>query len=322
MMSKLFILNGPYRGRSFPLKGNEFSLGRSPSNDIPVEGVSVSRRHAKLIRKKNRYFIRDLKSKNGIFINGKKIGPGDESEVKQGQLISLGKIAIALMEDFSGNESSLLDTVIFPKDISENELEALDSMDLSSLVNESDEIIVQDRPMTSEKNVELIYKVSSVLMQTLEDDESINRILEEILTYILDLLKRIDRGAFILIDDTTREISQIIPITKKSSGGTAKMYSQTVVDRVVSERKPIMMLDTLNEDEADLSESMVTMSIRSVMCVPLISNHKMRGVIYVDSLNRPYGFRSEDLFLLSALSIPAAFALEKTSFKKKLANTK
>ena len=95
----------------------------------------------------------------------------------------------------------------------------------------------------------------------------------------------------------------------------SKMYSQTVVDRVVTERKPVIMLDTLNEDEIDLSESMVTMSIRSVMCVPLISNQKMRGVIYVDSLNRPYGFRSEDLFLLSALSIPAAFAIEKTSLK-------
>jgi len=314
-MPKLFILNGPHKGTSFPLKGKELSIGRSPNNDIQVEGISVSRRHAKLIKKDNKYFIKDLKSKNGVFINGVKLGTGGECEVKEGQLISLGKIAISLLEDFSGHESALLDTIIYSKDISENELEVLDSMDLSSLVSEEDEMIVQDRPLTSEKNVELIYKVSSVLMKTLTDDESINRILKEILIYILDLLKRIDRGAFILIDDDTGEVSQIIPITKKSSGDMSKMYSQTVVDRVVTERKPVIMLDTLNEDEIDLSESMVTMSIRSVMCVPLISNQKMRGVIYVDSLNRPYGFRSEDLFLLSALSIPAAFAIEKTSLK-------
>jgi transcriptional regulator with GAF, ATPase, and Fis domain len=223
------------------------------------------------------------------------------------------------MEDFQGHDSILLDTIISSKDISENELEILDSMDLSALVSEDDETPVQDRPMTSEKNVELIYKVSGVLMKTLKNDESINRILEVILTYILDLLKRIDRGAFILIDDDTREISKIIPITKKSGDDTPKMYSQTVVERVVSERKPVIMLDTLDEDEIDLSESMVSMSIRSVMCVPLISNQKMRGVIYVDSLNRPYGFRSEDLFLLTALSIPAAFAIEKTSVNTKLA---
>ena len=321
-MPKLFILNGPHKGRSFPLKGNKFSIGRSPNNDIQVEGVSVSRTHAKLIRKEDKYVIKDLKSKNGIFINGEKLGPGDECEVTEGQLISLGKIAISFMEDFPGHDSILFDTIVSPKDISENELEVLDSMDLSSLVSDDDETTVQDRPMTSEKNVELIYKVSGVLMKTLKSDESINRILEVILTYILDLLKRIDRGAFILIDDDTREISRIIPITKKSGDDTPKMYSQTIVERVVSERKPVIMLDTLDEDEIDLSESMVSMSIRSVMCVPLISNQKMRGVIYVDSLNRPYGFRSEDLFLLTALSIPAAFAIEKTSINTKSTKAK
>ena len=316
-MPKLFILNGPHKGRSFPLKGNELSIGRSPNNDIPVEGVSVSRRHAKLIRKGDKYIIKDLKSKNGIYINGEKLGSGDECELMEGQLISLGKIAISLLEDFSGHESALLDTIIDSKDISENELEVLDSMDLSSLVSDEDETTVQDRPLTSEKNVELIYKVSGVLMKTLKDDESINRILKEILTYILDLLKRIDRGAFILMDNDTRKISRIIPITKKSGEDAPRMYSKTIVERVVSERKPVIMLDTLNEDEIDLSESMVSMSIRSVMCVPLISNQQMRGVIYVDSLNRPYGFRSEDLFLLTALSVPAAFAIEKTSLSAK-----
>ena len=125
----------------------------------------------------------------------------------------------------------------------------LDSMDLSSLVSDDDETTVQDRPMTSEKNVELIYKVSSVLMKTLKNDKSINRILKEILTYILDLLKRIDRGAFILIDDDTGKISKIIPITQKSGEDAPKIYSQTIVEIVVSERKPVIMLDTLDEDE-------------------------------------------------------------------------
>ncbi|MBW2284964.1 MAG: GAF domain-containing protein, partial [Deltaproteobacteria bacterium] len=50
--------------------------------------------------------------------------------------------------------------------------------------------------------------------------------------------------------------------------------------------------------------------IRSVMCVPLISRAQIRGVIYVDSVNQPFGFRKEDLKLLTALSSPAAIAVE------------
>ena len=71
-----------------------------------------------------------------------------------------------------------------------------------------------------------------------------------------------------------------------------------------------MMLDTLSEDEADRSKSMELMQVRSVMCVPLISRSQIRGVIYVDSVNRPHGFRNDDLSLLTALSSSAAIAIE------------
>jgi signal transduction histidine kinase len=55
---------------------------------------------------------------------------------------------------------------------------------------------------------------------------------------------------------------------------------------------------------------MEIMKIKSVMCVPLISKSKIRGAIYVDSVSKPYGFRKEDLSLLSTLSSPAAIAIE------------
>jgi GAF domain-containing protein len=171
--------------------------------------------------------------------------------------------------------------------------------------------------MTPQKNMELIYKASSLLMQSLSMDDNINEIFEKIINYILDLLKRVDRGVFILVDGDTGEISGLIPILKTSTGDTLKVYSRTIVDRVLQEGKAVTMLDTHTEDEADLSESMRLMKIRSVMCVPLISRSKIRGVIYVDSVSRPHGFRREDLSLLTALSIPAALAIENASLKGK-----
>jgi adenylate cyclase len=177
---------------------------------------------------------------------------------------------------------------------------------------------VQDRPLTPQKNVELIYKVSSVLMQSLNVSDNINDILETILTYILDLLKRIDRGVFILLDSETGEISELIPILKGSMGDSLRVYSRTIVNRVIQERKPIIMLDTQQEDEVDLSESIELMKVRSVMCVPMISKSQIRGVIYVDSISKPHGFRKEDLSLLTALSIPAAYAIENAMMGKDL----
>jgi PAS domain S-box-containing protein len=52
------------------------------------------------------------------------------------------------------------------------------------------------------------------------------------------------------------------------------------------------------------------MQIKSVMCVPLISKSQIHGVIYVHSTSALQGFRKDDLFLLTALGIPAALAIE------------
>jgi PAS domain-containing protein len=71
-----------------------------------------------------------------------------------------------------------------------------------------------------------------------------------------------------------------------------------------------MMSDTSLAEETDLSESMIWMRIKSVMCVPLISKTDVHGVIYVHSTSVPHGFSMSDLQLLSALSSPAALAIE------------
>jgi len=182
----------------------------------------------------------------------------------------------------------------------------LDSIDLSKEITESETIVVQDRPMTSQKNMELINKVSDALVES----KDINEILQKILDAILDLLKRVDRGVIILTDPKTKKISDVIPKSRMPGDTTHKIYSRTIVERVIKEAKPIMMLDTLSEDEADRSKSMELMRVRSVMCVPLISRSQIRGVIYVDSVNRPHGFRNDDLSLLTALSSSAAIAIE------------
>ena len=69
-MSKIYIVSGPDKGRSFDIKGDTICIGRSPGNNIQIKDKSVSRKHLKIIRRGDKYFVEDLKSKNGTFING------------------------------------------------------------------------------------------------------------------------------------------------------------------------------------------------------------------------------------------------------------
>jgi len=161
-------------------------------------------------------------------------------------------------------------------------------VDTASPLNDTAEM---DRPKTSLRNLELIYSVSKILMQSLD----LNELFEKILDHIFDLLKRIDRGAILLVDSRSGKITRVIARTNDDARYAARPYSRTVVNKVINEGKAVMMSNTMREDKDDRSQSMEIMKIKSVMCVPLISKSKIRGAIYVDSVSKPYGFRKEDL---------------------------
>ena len=297
-MIQLFILKGPNQGESFEFKGDIIHIGRGKDNDTQIKDNSISRSHLKIHKKGEKYFIEDLGSKNSTFVQGRQISPGEEFQVEEGRPIVMGNSGISLGKIPSNEDNIILGTADPVDDISET----------------AEFKIYKDRPMTTPKNLELIYKVSNVLLQSLD----LNEILEKVLDYIFDLFKRIDRGVIILIDSRTGQINGVVSRSSKSGDQAGMMYSRTIVNRVLKDGKPIVMTDTFSQDEAYLSDSMKLMKVRSVICVPLKSNSKIRGVIYVDSLNRPYGFRKEDLSLLNALSGPAAIAIENVSLYSNL----
>jgi hypothetical protein len=287
-------MSGTNKGKTFDLKDEVYTVGRSPDNNIQIMDKTVSRNHLKIFRKKDEYYIKDLKSRNGTFVNGARVQAGDEIEVKKGVPLAVGRVFLHLSENYKEENEG------------DKNLKALDSIDLSKELGNDSADLVRDRPMTPQKNMSLISKVNDVLRDAL----GINDILEQMLNYILDFFTRIDRGFFILFDQETEKISQVIKVFNRDEDEIPSKYSRSIVDRVRREKKPVLMLDTLNEESAEISESMKLMKIKSVMCVPLISRSKIRGVIYVDTVNEPNGFRKDDLFLLTALSSPTAVVIE------------
>jgi len=84
-MFYLKLIDGEHEQKEFPLKDN-VAIGRSPSSDIMLKAPKVSRQHAAINMYNNQYIIIDLKSSNGVYVNGTKIdecvlNPGDEVSV-------------------------------------------------------------------------------------------------------------------------------------------------------------------------------------------------------------------------------------------------
>ena len=72
--------------------GPNIFLGRAPTNDIVLAGVSVSKSHAQVthIADTGRYQIADMFSSNGTYMNGEKIHPFEEHQLDDHDQISLG----------------------------------------------------------------------------------------------------------------------------------------------------------------------------------------------------------------------------------------
>ncbi|MBW1800177.1 MAG: FHA domain-containing protein [Deltaproteobacteria bacterium] len=297
----IYMLSGPLEGRSFELDKDTIYIGRSSKSDVQIKDASVSRQHIEMVLEGDKTFIVDLKSTNGTFVNARKLTPEEKTEIEDGLPITIGNIFFSVNRAYTGDLQILKDEIV-----------------VSRKTGEKISGHKWDRPMTLVKNMELLQKVSHLLMQPLD----INQLLEKILDFIFELLGRIDRGLIILIDSDTEKILDIITSDKQDGDATVLLYSRNIVDQVIEEGRPVMMTDTSEAEENDFSESMEMMKIKSVMCVPLISRSKLMGVLYVDSINRPFGFRKDDLALLTALGSPAAVAIENASLHASLQKIK
>jgi len=286
-MTTLYIIDGHDKRQSLEFSGDSLLVGRSADIDLRVKDRFVSRKHLRISRKGERIFIKDLNSRNGTFVNGEPIHPGIEVELPEGVPVVIG-----------------MSVLCFGEGCTEEIQDVLGSIDVSGLEIEEPEGVSEDRPMTAQRNMELMMRVSDLLTQS----TNIRSTLKEILDCVFDLLVRIDRAAIILLDPEGEKIKEMIYRMKE--GVEDQRFSTEVLEHVMQFKESFMISDADAEEGEDVPDTLKLLNIKSVMCVPLMSRNKLRGVLYVDSIRKPYGFRGEDLHLLSALSSPVAMAIE------------
>ncbi len=110
-MTKLYFMNGPHEGECFEVNGKPLVLGRSTKSDIQLNDRFVSRKHLQVKRKKNRVFIKDLRSKNGTLVNGVLIKTGKRLELLERIPVVIGMSVFCLGRECPENIPALLDSI-------------------------------------------------------------------------------------------------------------------------------------------------------------------------------------------------------------------
>ena len=92
MQVKLIVRSGSHEGKEIAISSEKFLIGRSESCQLRPKSESVSRKHCVIVLKENRVLIQDLKSRNGTYVNDKRL-PVDKAKVlKAGDVLRIGKL--------------------------------------------------------------------------------------------------------------------------------------------------------------------------------------------------------------------------------------
>jgi pSer/pThr/pTyr-binding forkhead associated (FHA) protein len=145
MQVMLKVLSGSHEGRELSVSGEKFLIGRSESCQLRPKSESVSRKHCIIVLKDNRVLVQDLKSRNGTYVNDKRL-PTDKAKVLAGgDQLRVGKLNFEVVIEH-GLQAPKKPEVADIGDAAARTVEAgshdsrFEEVDVDSWLNEADQI--------------------------------------------------------------------------------------------------------------------------------------------------------------------------------------
>jgi adenylate cyclase len=312
------------------------SLGRHPENTVEIPDRSVSKFHAQIQRRPDgRHVLKDLGSRNGTWIEGRRceshtLSHGDEvvlgtvrfrfhEERAQGQRTSA--LRLPEVRGAAGRSVTLLGTgtALGPGTIQltpgAGSAEHRSAIDLGAdRFLPGDQVTGIDRLRQDYDKLRIAHELS----MDIRFDRDLDELLQAVVTRIFELLPA-DRCAVLLMqpDGVTLEPRMIM----ERGGGQpleTMPLSQTVLNQAIADRKAILSEDTFSDGRFGAAESIVALAIRAAMCVPLIYEDAIFGVMHVDTRTVEHSFTPKDLQLFSTIANQTAAALKNASLVQEI----
>ncbi len=90
ILARFVMQNGQMVGRAFRFHQDLTTIGRTNGNDLIINGKTVSRRHARLWFDNGRWYLADMQSANGTFVNSMRLQPNQPAALSDGDVLNFG----------------------------------------------------------------------------------------------------------------------------------------------------------------------------------------------------------------------------------------
>ncbi|MCR9115755.1 MAG: SpoIIE family protein phosphatase [bacterium] len=289
-MAILHIHDGLKTDERIELQGAEPLFGRHPTCHIVLRETTVSRRHARIMRRPDGFYIIDVGSQHGTFVNNEQIEAA--TPLRDGDRIRISEVSMTFVDDETGD--------MLGKDETESSSTITSDLDASSIDWEG-----------GDTNLRLKLRALLEIIHNLGASLDVTEIFPDILDSIFRIFPQTDRGYILLTDGLSDELHVRAMRTREDTTQNTVRISRTIAQRVMSDGRAMLSSDVVSDTRLTDSESVYGMKIRSVMCAPMLDSEKNPlGMIHVDTRDNRRRFSREDLEVLINVATLAGRAVE------------
>lgn len=309
-MAYLTATNGPRLGTDYELKGGHSVLGRHPDCDIVVDIGAVSRRHAHVSHENGRYYVEDLNSRNGTYVNERQLS--GRQELTEGDRIRICDIVFTFRSESRQAKPPSVPTQAGPTVLVDDAREG-NSTIMSKLDVSTDRHGIR-LSTTPGAKLEALIEITQNLGKSLSLDE----VLPQLLDSLFKIFMQADRGFIVLLGEDGSLKPRWTKFRHPTDDDTVRI-SRTVINRVVESKEAVLSADAGSDDRFKMSQSVADFQIRSVICAPLIdSENRAIGALQIDTKDQRHRFREQDLEVLVSIAWQAAIAIDKAHMHEQM----
>ncbi|MCC7139272.1 MAG: sigma 54-interacting transcriptional regulator [Planctomycetes bacterium] len=305
-MTPVLVLEGPDGTQRFPLADAATLLGRAADVGVRIDDRSLSAHHCRFDPVPGGWKVVDLGSRNGTFVNDVLVA---QKRLEDGDRLRVGRVLLRYLTETEGveDEASMDDLVdrlhrrhgaAGVRRAARAFAEAAAKRSMPGLLAGAEEVAASAR----------LQSVAAALVS----ERSERAIFDQIVDALIDLTGA-ERGFLLLAGEDRSHERHVVAarnFDREAVRDALAKVSKTVERRAFDTGDPVIVTDATMDERFAATESVVSLRLRSILCVPVRGREGPIGTIYLDNRFEKAVFEERHLPLIRAFSDQAALAVE------------
>jgi len=298
--------------KTFPLQNAVIRIGRTSSNDVPLDHHGISREHAIITQDAQGYYITDLGSRNGTYVNGRSIE--EKTKLIDRDLLRFCDLELVFFEIEHPSDDALKPS---ESEILKQQNEELLSRVTVIDVGQNAGYSVKSRIMLDAKRPVLTSANAAIKLRAMIDigrnlGAAVDQVLPQLVENLLKIFLQADCAYILLQDEHTQRLELKAFLHRDPNSQESFRISRSILEKVAYTKAAILSDDVANDSRFEPTDSIISYNICSIMAVPIMDydQSEVLGVIQVDARSRGQKFTHEDLDLLVSLGYQVAVSYQ------------